>query len=102
MCRRGRGGGKQLLFQDRPHDKLNFKFVRTGLGNFTLHLTQLIGSPVYFGFFVDWCVLTLCLWGLTIYDWYVLVFPRKRDDVALRHEGYTVFRRLFLSRAVFS
>ena len=79
-------GEKSYYFNIGPHDKLNFKFVRTAFGNFTLHLAQLIGPAFYFGFFVDWCVLTLCLWGLTIYDWWVFVLPRKRDDVALRHE----------------
>ena len=62
-----------------PHDKLNFKFVQTDLGDFTLHLAQLIAPPLNGGFFLDWCVLSLCLWGLTFFAWYVFVDASEED-----------------------
>ena len=38
-----------------------------------------------FGFFFIWCVLTLLWKDVTLFDWCVFVFSRKRNDVSLRH-----------------
>ena len=54
-------------------------------GNFTLDFSHLIYLSIMFGFIVIWCVLTLLWKDLTISDWCVLVFFRKRNDGALRH-----------------
>ena len=56
-------------FNFARHDKLNVKFVRTDFGSFTLYFAQLIGPVFYFGFFVNWCVLALCLWCILIFIW---------------------------------
>ena len=78
---------KSQFFKIGPHGKFNFKFVRTTFG---VYLAQLIGPDVYISFLVNWCVLTLCPWGLTFCDWCVLVLPWKRDDVTLCQEGHAL------------
>ena len=54
---------------------MNFKFVRTGFFNFSFYIficlspELLIGLAFYFGFFVNWSVLTLCPWCVLILIW---------------------------------
>jgi hypothetical protein len=72
---------------------LNFKFVRTDLGNFNVYLficlspELFIGPSVYIGFVFDWRVLPLCLWGLTLFTWYVFFDASEEDRHHLAEDG---------------
>ena len=72
-------GENSYYFKIAPHDPFNFKIVRTDLGNIDFYLficpfpELLVGPAFYFGFFVNWGVLTLCPWCVLILIWGLIV-----------------------------
>ena len=48
------------------------KFVRTDFFNFALDL--FICLPPEFSLSLDWCVFSLCTWGLIVFIWSLIFF----------------------------
>ena len=106
-------GEKSQYFKIGPSDKLNFKCVRTVPGNFYVYFFVCLSPEwfnslvFYFGFIVDWSVLTLCPWcalipvwcfifdwsvftlcpwGLIFFTWFILFDASEEDRLHLTDE----------------
>ena len=70
------------MFELDPRVKFDFGIDRFNCGIDPGAFSSFIS--IMFGFLFIWCVLSLWLYGLTLFDWCVFVCSRKRKD-AFRH-----------------